>query len=227
MSNGVQRSVGFTANRVNPGDKPTRMRLTMRHTLLSRGISRRKLAVFLTIIASAGMLALVLVPANESTAHAGNTGGGCDSCHPTTGTTFLTVTGLPASLYVPGNAYTVTISIADTNGATGRNSIDFIVSAGTVTSSDPNVVVASSTEAVASIYTVSAWTLTWTAPTSGQATIDVWGVFGGGSRITSPWNHQTSALNPSAIPEFSTVVVPLVGILGVVLVVTRVSKKHR
>lgn len=199
----------------------------MSRMLLSRGISRRKLVVLLTIMASAGMIALILVPANESTAHAGNTGGACDSCHPTTATTFLTVTGLPASLYVPGQAYTVTISIADTNGATGRNSIDFIVSAGTVTSSDPNVNVASSTEAVSSVYTVSTWTLTWTAPLSGQGTIDVWGVFGGGSRNTSPWNHHTSTLNPSAIPEFSTVVVPLVGILGVVILVTRVSKKHQ
>ncbi len=187
-------------------------------------VSRRMLAALSAIVASLSVIALILAPTGHTTAHPGNTGGSC-TCHPSTTTTFETITGLPAGTYNPGQAYSVTVSIADTNGATGYNSFDFMVTAGTITSSDPNVKIYTAQEAVASVFTVSSWTLTWTAPATGSVSVNGWAVFGGGQMSNSPYNHLTYTLNPVSIPEFTTLLVPVVGMLGAIFVSTRIAKK--
>lgn len=139
----------------------------------------------------------------------------------------MIISGLPNASYEPGNAYTITISIIDVNGATGSNSFDFIVTAGTVSSSDPNVLIVSGNqEAHAGVYTVTSWTVVWTAPSSGSAQIDTWTVWGGGSRTSSPWNHDLRSLNQTGIPEFPTILIPAIGAVGAVVVLARVTKKR-
>lgn len=51
------------------------------------------------------------------------------------------------------------------------------------------------------------------------------GVGGTGAGIGSPYDLDTFVLNSSAIPEFSLVLVPVVGMLGAVFVIYRLSKK--
>ncbi len=188
---------------------------------------RRKVMTAAVVLSIAGFLALVALPARESNAHPTNTGGNCSNCHPSTTLHFLSITGLPNTTYAPGTAYTIIIHVIDTNGATGENSFDFIVSSGTVSSSDPNVgVLAGNLEAHALVYTISTWTLTWTAPSSGSPQINTWAVWGGGQLSSSPYNHDTRTLSATAIPEFPTLVVPVLGAVGVVVVVARLTKKR-
>lgn len=184
----------------------------------------------IAVIGLAAVLALVLVPAEQSTAHPDNTlsGGPCSDCHPSTASTFMTISNLPASTYTPGADYTITIAITDSNGATGQNSFDFAVSAGTLSSSDSNVLVlGNSTEAHAGVYAVTSWTLVWTAPASGSVQVETWGIYGGGSRSTSPWNHDLRTLSSTAIPEFPMIVLPIVGVLATIVVAARISRKDK
>jgi hypothetical protein len=184
------------------------------------------LAVMATIGVIA-LLAIVLIPAQRGSAHSTNTlvDGPCSDCHPTPTSTFLTISNLPASTYIPGGVYTITISIADTNGV-GTNAFDLTVSAGTLSSTDPNVeVLGNSTEAHTLVDTVSSWTVVWTAPSSGDVKVETWAVYGGGSKITSPWNTDLRTLSDTAIPEFPTLLVPVIGIAGVLFVVSRIPKK--
>ena len=187
---------------------------------------RKKMLTVVTVLSIAGLLALVALPARDSTAHPSNTGGNCSNCHPSTTLHFMTITGLPNTTYTPGAVYTITIHVIDTNGATGENSFDFIVSAGTVSSSDPNVgVLAGNLEAHALVYTITSWTLTWTAPSSGSPLINTWSIWGGGSLQTSPYNHDTRTLSGTAIPEFPAVIVPVLGFAALVVVIARRSKR--
>ncbi len=191
------------------------------------GISqRKKILTAVTVLSIAGILALVALPARDSSAHPSNTGGNCSNCHPSTTTRFMTITGLPNTTYTPSTAYPITIHITDTNGATGKNSFDFIVSAGTVSSSDPNVgVITGNLEAHALVYTVTTWTLTWTSPSSGSPVINTWTVWGGGQLSSSPYNHDVRTLSTTAIPEFGELIVPVLGAAGVVVVMVSLSKR--
>jgi len=185
----------------------------------------------LAVMATLGViavLAVVLVPSLKGSAHSYNTlaDGPCSDCHPAPTSTFLSFSNLPTSTYTPSQAYTITISIADTNGATGANAFDFTVSAGTLTSTDPNVsVLGNNTEAHTLVDTVSSWTVVWTAPSSGSVKVETWAVFGEGSKSTSHWNQDVRTLSTTAIPEFPTILLPVIGIAGVLLVVSRISKK--
>lgn len=186
----------------------------------------------LAVMATIGVIAvltIVLVPALKGNAHSYNTlsDGACSNCHPDPTSTFLSISNLPTSTYTPGLAYTITISIADTNGV-GRNAFDFTVSAGTLSSTDSNVaVLGNSTEAHTSATgdTVSSWTLTWTAPSSGSVKLETWAVYGFGSKSTSPWNHDVRTLGTTGIPEFPTILLPVIGLVGLLVAVSRVSKR--
>jgi hypothetical protein len=146
----------------------------------------------------------------------------------------MTVTGLPAGTYVPSQQYTVTVTITDTNsGSTGENSFDLLATAGSITESDPNVEVntptsgysaeASADDTVASM-TATTFTLVWTAPASGSVTIEVWAVMGDGAGGTADiWDHETYSY--TAIPEFPTLLVPVLGAVGALVLASRLSSK--
>jgi hypothetical protein len=191
---------------------------------------RKGALALLAAVGIIGLLAVVVIPTQESSAHSDNTlsNGACSNCHPSTASTFLSISNLPTSTYNPGQAYTLTISVANANGLAGRNAFDLTVSAGTLSSTDSNVaVLTNNTEAHTSATgdTVSSWTVVWTAPLSGSVKVETWGVDGGGSRTSSEWNQDVRSLSTTAIPEFPTLLLPLVGIAGVLLVVSRISKK--
>jgi len=143
----------------------------------------------------------------------------CSDCHDGgDNDTIMTVSGIPAQ-YNPSQAYVITIDISDSNGAgVGENSIVINVTVGTLTTSDVNLSLVSSTEAVSTNdYDVTQWTLTWTAPTSGDVTFDAWGIAGDGSggRAEETDNDiHTSTL----IPEFPTLMIPIVSVVALLFI---------
>jgi len=197
------------------------------------GRGRRRIALAAASLAIAGLLAIVLLPADRTSATATREGGNCSDCHDGGQTTsMMSVTGLPVGTFTPGQQYTVTVSITDTNsGSTGENSFDFLATAGSITTSDANVEVntptsgysaeASANDAVADM-TATTFTLVWTAPVSGDATIEVWAVMGDGAGGTVDiWDHES--YNYAAIPEFPAVLVPVLGIAAALVAAFRLS----
>jgi hypothetical protein len=196
---------------------------------------RRNVAGLVVVLGAIALLAVALVPASNTTvAHPSNEGGDCGNCHPYRTTSFLTVSGLPVGSYTPGLAYTVIVTLADPNGATGENSFDLILSAagGTLTTTDPNAEINAATEASAedsvSPMSASQWTVLWTAPTSGTVTIDVWAVMDqtGATGIKAVYDLKTSTLTAgAAIPEFPALLIPVVGIGLAVVVAAKATRK--
>lgn len=198
---------------------------------------RGRLTAILVIAGVIAVLAVALVPADRTVAFPTREGGNCGpGCHPYRTTSFLTVTSSPVisgGLYVPSTTYTFTITLADTNGATGENNFDLILSAGggTLATTDPNAEINSATEASAndavSPMTVSTWTVQWTTPASGAVTMNTWAVLSGtATGQSAPYDRITSNLSAGAIPEFATMLVPVFGIAIAVIVISKVSKKR-
>ena len=219
---GLTSKTGFTGRCIavkNKVPKPT------------GGTSGRKGALaVLAAIGIIGLLAVVVIPTQQSSAHSDNTLslGACSDCHPSTATTFLSISNLPTTTYNPGQAYTLTISVANANGLAGRNAFDLTVSAGTLTSTDPNVeVLGNSTEAHTLVDTVASWTVKWTAPSSGSVKIETWAVYGEGQKSNSHWNQDVRTLSTTAIPEFPALLLPVLGLVGVVVVLAKISKKSK
>ena len=186
-----------------------------------RPIPRRLVLSLVLIAGISTLLAILIGPSAPSTAHAGNTGGSCDSCH-ASAATFMTVTGFPAT-YTPGQSYSITVTITDGNGwPTGENSFDMIVSGGTVKGVNQWVKNVTTTEVAtndAFNSTARTWTVNWTAPASGTITVDTWGVYGSGAGWRDPYQHLTTTVNASEMPEFTTLIVPIAGILATLFVV--------
>lgn len=196
-----------------------------------RRISRRKLASALLAIGLIALLAVALVPVDKSSAFPTREGGGCDGCHTGAQTpAMLTVTGLPVGTYTPSLQYTIVITIDDTSVGTGQNNFDIIASAGSFSTTDLNAEVnapttgaeASASDGVSPM-TATSWTVVWTAPSSGSVQIDVWAVMGDGAVGTLDiWDHKSSTYN--AIPEFSLVLIPVIGVVSIVILVSRIRK---
>ena len=180
-----------------------------------------------------GVIAVVLAPATQTEAFPGRTGGNCGSpCHPVTATSFLTVDGFPTD-YVPSQQYTITVTVTDTNGlSVGENSFDLILSAGggTVVGVNQFVKNVSATQVAtnqAFNTTTNTWTVKWTAPASGAVTVDTWAVWGsGGVASDSPYQHLTTTVNPTVIPEFSSLLLPIAGIGAAVVIVAKLSRRR-
>lgn len=156
----------------------------------------------------------------------GRTGGGCDVCHigPTV-ESIITVSGIPA-LFTPSQTYTLTITMVDAFTG-GSNSFDMDVDVGTLSSSDPNVNIKSATEAASKgDYTVTSWTVDWTAPASGSSvTFDTWGV--NGDDLTTRMDPVDNDIDSSVvIPEFSTILIPIVSILGLITAMSIYRRKR-
>ena len=197
----------------------------------SRSAKRRVLGILL-VGAIVAALAVALAPIGTTSATPTREGGACSGCHEGAQTpSMLTVTGLPSGTYVPGQPYTITITITDTNGNTindGQNNFDIIATAGTFSSPDANTEVNSATEAStldsADHYTLTSGSVVWTAPASGSVTIDVWAVMGDGATGTLDiWDHET--YTSSEIPEFTILILPLIGVVGIVVLASRAMKK--
>jgi len=190
------------------------------------------------VTAAIAVAAMALMPVDHTVAfptrEGGNCGGSSGTCHPFRTASFITVTGLPDGTYTPSTAYVVTISLTDSNGATGENNFNFILTGagGTLTTTDPNAEINSATQASANDLvtpmTVSTWTITWTAPASGSVTIDTWAVVSmtGATLINAPYDHTTVTLTDNtAIPEFPAILIPVLGIGVAVVVAAKMKKK--
>ncbi len=217
---------GMAGEKVMVNDRKTRPR---------RRIPRTILGLVITGIALLALVAVLLAPSGETAAIPGRTGGNCNgsgSCHPLTTTSFLSVDGFPAQ-YMPGAEYTITVTLADTNGWTSENSFDMILSAGggSMVGINPYVKNITGSLQVATNQafntTVAQWTVKWTAPASGDVTINTWAVLGtGGVAADSPYEHTTTTVTQSAIPEFSFALLPIAGVAVALLLVARVSKRR-
>jgi hypothetical protein len=200
--------------------------------------SRRRAVSVVAMIAFTGLALLILLPADETSARPNREGGSCgapDGCHSGAQTpTMMTVTGLPAGSYVPGQQYTITITLTDPDTGTGENAFDLLVTAGSLSTTDSNAEVqttptsgytaeASSNDAVTPMRATS-WTVVWTAPLSGSATVEVWSVLGDGAPGTLDiWDHETS--NYTAIPEFPTLLLPVVAVVCALVLASRMTKR--
>jgi hypothetical protein len=144
----------------------------------------------------------------------------------------LSVTGLPAT-YTSGATYEITIHVNDVNGVSGENGFYMNLSGGgTFLNPGPNAEVNTATTASTADtrpMTVDTWTVNWTAPSSGSVTIHVWAVSANDvdTGQAAPFDEQIITLDSTAIPEFTTLLVPILGLVGVVFVLAKISKKSK
>lgn len=120
-------------------------------------------------------VALIMMSSNSGVT---NSTSGC-SCHGyPNANTVITMTGVPSSGYVPGTAYSITLSATNMNYAaipSAKAGFDLIFSAGTLSNAPAQTTINgleishSSGKAMTS-GTVS-WTFTWTAPASGTGAV--------------------------------------------------------
>jgi len=190
----------------------------------------------LAIGAIATMIGLALLPAQPTAARETREGGSCSEphggCHSGAQTpSMLTVTGLPAGSFVPGQQYTVHIVISDSNGAgTGYNSFDMIINAGTLSTTDPEVEInnaagEASANDMADLMAATTFDVVWTAPLSDSANIEIWGVMGDGAgSMLDIWDREVFSY--TAIPEFPMILLPIVGVGIAVVLAARLSKKN-
>lgn len=192
-------------------------------------ISRGRIRSSLMILAIAIIFVAAIIPTNGSSRETFTYAGGvpCYDCHGGSNIdSIVTVTGIPMT-WEPLTQYTITITISDPNGpGTGKNGFVLQVSAGTLSTLDPNVGIDTSTTASANTdYTVNSWSLIWTSPSSGTSVDwDIWGLAGDGAGGTNE-NYDNDQFTSTLIPEFSSIVLPIIAILGIVLIATRIMKK--
>ncbi|MCU0853101.1 MAG: hypothetical protein MUC90_07635 [Thermoplasmata archaeon] len=196
---------------------------TIRTSMSKRG----KTAGVMLALGLVAAVAFSLAPVLNSAALDETEGGDCSLCHNGPDTdSLLTHSGVPSS-YTPGNTYTITIQITD--GA-GTQSFDLIVSAGTLSNPSTNAEINSATEASANdgvdLSAATTFTVDWTAPSSGSVTFDFWGVSGNGaSAMNDPWDHDTVSI--ADVPEFPTLLLPVMGMLGGVFAITFMGRKAK
>ena len=124
------------------------------------------------------LLTFALALMSSNSGGSGSASAGC-SCHGTPyASTLITLTGVPASGYVPGTAYSITLSATNTNYATiiaAKAGFTLLFSAGTL-SNAPTQTIISGTEirhtSGKSLTSGSvSWTFTWTAPATGTGAV--------------------------------------------------------
>jgi hypothetical protein len=145
----------------------------------------------------------------------------------------LSVTGLPAT-YSPDATYTITIHVNDVNGVAGENGFLLnLTGGGTLTNPGANVEVNDPAGVASTIdtrpMTVDTWTVDWVAPSSGAVTIHVWAVAANDvdTGSSAPYDEQIISMDSTTIPEFTTLLVPIIGIVGVVVILAKVSKRNK
>jgi len=199
----------------------------------ARKISRKRVVSLLALVGTIVLLAVALAPASISTAQPTREVD-CTGCHDVQSVGMLSVTGLPAT-YTSGATYEITIHVNDVNGeASGENGFYLTLSAGggTLFNPGPNAEVNTATSASTADtrpMSVDTWTVNWTAPSSGSVTVHVWGVSANDvdTGQASPFDEQIITLDTTAIPEFTTLLIPILGLVGVVVVLAKVSKKSK
>lgn len=214
----------FTGDGITPTHKKP---ITNTH-----GISRRRGAAVLFAAVAVALVAVSLAPVDR-TAAAPSRESDCTGCHPLGSDSLLTVSGLPTE-YTASATYTITIQVNDLNGANGENGFYLTIDGGTLSNAGPNAVVDSPTASASTVDTrprpESSWTVDWTAPASGTVNIHVYAVSatdtetGNGAPSDDDIIQVTAS---AAIPEFQVLLLPIVGIAGIVLIAAKVSRRSK
>ena len=195
----------------------------------------RALAAVVLITSIVGLTAFALSPIEPASGRQTSESNPCD-CHPYGPDSLLTVTGIPTS-YIPDMTYTITISVDDLNGLTSNNSFVMdITGGGTMNASmqtDPNIEInINNTRASVNDTKVpmhaSSWQVVWKAPASGDVTFNVTAVSANDAAtgIDAPKDSDQVTIGPGAIPEFTTLLVPIGAIVGI-LVVAGIASRRR
>lgn len=215
--------MGFTGDGITPTQKKPERR--------THSKSRGAIAATILALSAIALFAVTLVPVETGSAQPSRESD-CTICHDTIVETLLTVSGLPAE-YTPSATYTITVQVDDLNGANGENGFYLTVDAGTLSNPGSNVEVNTATTA-STVDTrpraESSWTVDWIAPASGTVNIHVYAVSATDSLTGSsaPGDEDLITLSASgAIPEFHVLLLPIVGIVGVVLIATRVTRRSK
>jgi hypothetical protein len=198
----------------------------------SYAITRRQGVALTFSVVAIALLALAFVPVDRTSASPSRETP-CGNCHDVGADTLMTVTGLPAE-YTPSTTYTITITVDDLNGANGENGFYLTIDAGTLSNPGPNAEVNDPAASASTVDTrprpEASWTVDWTAPASGTANIHVWAVSATDTLTGSsaPYDDDTFAISPSAaIPEFHVLLLPIVGIAGIILIAARAKGKAK
>lgn len=201
------------------------------------GQKARSKVTLIVVVGAIALLAVVLVPASNTTVAFPDREGGC-GCHTYRTTSFLTVGGLPSGTYTPGWAYTITVTVADSEPAIGENSFSIRLvtptwAGGVLTTGDPNVEINTDQNASANDFVspmmATEWTAVWTAPASGTVEINITAVMNQTAIAgTPPYDRITTTLTDgSAIPEFPAMLIPVVGIGLAVVIAARVTRRSK
>jgi hypothetical protein len=173
---------------------------------------KSKKLLFTTLLSLFGMMSLTILTSTDDASQgvmgaAGTTNScGGTGCHGSTASasTTLTLTGIPASGYVPGTVYPLTFTIA---GATNKpkSGFDLKFSAGTISGNPANTMVMGGVElhhtapltASAGVTTVN---FNWTAPSDASITFQAIGnaVNNNGNASNDSWNTLGMTFNKEA-----------------------------
>ena len=144
-------------------------------------------------------VALMLMSSNSGVT---NLTSGC-SCHGApSSSTVITMTGVPSTGYVPGTAYSITLSATNMNYAaipSAKAGFDLIFSAGTLSNAPAQTTIngleiSHSSGKTMTSGTVS-WTFTWTAPTAGAVTANIALNVTNGNGTTTGDAHNIATIN--------------------------------
>ncbi len=168
---------------------------------------KRKAALLKVLVLLIGLTSLTGLVMARSGGVSGYSisGATCHEPNPDPGVT-VTITGIPAS-YTPGNSYPLQVSVSG-NPPNGGG-FDLSVTAGTLTTSDPNAKIMSGEATNANEFARS-WSVNWQAPAAGAGTVTFY-VAGlasdnDGGRNGDAWNtavYTSNEASPNSRPTIS------------------------
>lgn len=166
--------------------------------------------LLLSTLLAFGCITTYLTMTSSSSGQMGVASSGCGSCHGNSASaaTTITLTGLPATGYVAGTTYPVTLTI--TNATKVGAGFDLNFSGGTISNAPAQTMVMGTelhhTAMKAMVAGSASWNFSWTAPAAAAVTLDISGnaVNGNNSDSGDQWNKVTINLvqaTPTAISD--------------------------
>jgi hypothetical protein len=178
---------------------------TIRYASMKKYFTKLHAACFLI----AGLI-IYLAISSYSTGITGQSVAGC-SCHGSnTSSTVLSISGIPTGGWVPGTAYTITISV--TNTSKSAAGFDLTVSTGTLSSAPSGTSISGSTEIrhttpKSMSSGTASWSFTWTAPSTSTSSLTInfaGNAVDGNFQDTNDQPNQTSQTFTPALPPTAT-----------------------
>jgi hypothetical protein len=138
---------------------------------------KSKKLLFSTLL-SLGCMATYLTMTSSNSGQMGVAATGCGSCHGSqNNATTITVTGIPATGYVAGTSYPVTLTVANAAVTLTHGGFDLNFSGGTISNAPAQTMVMGTelhhTSKKAMTGGSVSWSFNWTAPNSSAVTLNV------------------------------------------------------